>query len=104
MNTRSSQPSRSSRPNGLTMVELVVVLAILVALAGLVVPRLQSTSQHSADVASTANLVAVRDAFTQYWLDTKHVALYGPPATAASDTDTTAFDEREQPFSVAMVV
>ena len=72
MNTRSSQPSRSHRSNGLTLVELVVVLAILVALAGLVTPRLLSTAETARETATQASAVEIRNAVMQFWSDCKY--------------------------------
>lgn len=86
--------------SGLTLVELVVVLVILIALAGIVVPRLQRNADSSTVVSSNANLAAVRDAVMQYWLDTKYETLPGQPTTAASDTDTTLLTNEENRFQV----
>ena len=96
---RDQHRNPSNPQTGLTLVELVVVLTIMVAVAGLVVPRLQRTSDNTTEVASRANLVAVRDAVTRYWLDTKYEVLPGPPATAGSDTDTTLFANENNRFS-----
>ena len=61
-----------SKRNGLTLVELIVVLTILVALAGLVVPRLTSTTESARGRAARSSLVEVRDAVFQYWTDCKY--------------------------------
>lgn len=92
-------PSSQNR-NALTLVELVVVMTILVALAGLVMPRFVSTTQTAKKVATGASMVAVRDAMMQYWLDTKYVSLPGGTATAASDSDTTALANTNNRFQV----
>ena len=57
---------------GLTLVELVVVLAILVALAGLATPRLMSTAVTARQTATHASAVEIRDAVTQLWSDCKY--------------------------------
>lgn len=79
--------------SALTLIELVVVLTILVALAGLVVPQLVATSENARITATRSTLTAVRDAMMRYWLDTKYLALNGPsgtPATAAANTAGTS--------------
>ena len=74
------------RRGGLTLVELVVVLTILVALGSMVVPVLRGTGERSSDTTTDATLVAVRDAMQQWWSDTKYVALPGTPSTVATET------------------
>lgn len=61
-----------SHRSGLTLVELVVVLAILVALAGIVTPRLMSTTETARETAARASLVELRDATSQLWRDCKY--------------------------------
>lgn len=73
------------RRHGLTLIELVIVLAILVALGSLVIPQFPE-SRHSTAVAATrANLVVLRDAATAYFEDTKTTALPGYPVTLAEE-------------------
>jgi competence protein ComGC len=55
----------------LTLIELVVVLTILVALAGLVVPRLFATGDQARIVATDASLVEIRKAVERFWIDCK---------------------------------
>lgn len=76
---------RASKRRGLTLVELVVVLTILVALGSMVIPVMSSTGQRSSDTTTDATLVAVRDAMGQWWSDTKYVALPGTPASVATE-------------------
>ncbi|MEM9643486.1 MAG: prepilin-type N-terminal cleavage/methylation domain-containing protein [Planctomycetota bacterium] len=67
------QNERSRIPrHGLTLVELVVVLTILVALAGLALPRLMSTAELAGETAARASLVVLRDATSQLWRDCKY--------------------------------
>ncbi len=63
---------RRSKRAALSLVELVVVLTILVALAGIVVPRLVSTSEGARITAARSSLVEVRDAVLLYWNDCKY--------------------------------
>lgn len=67
---------------GLTLIELVVVLSILAALSGVVVPLFTGTIHDAHEVATERTLVQVRDAMRQYWSDTKHVALDGTGTVA----------------------
>ncbi|MEL6109332.1 MAG: type II secretion system protein [Planctomycetota bacterium] len=67
----SKRKPRFSR--GLTLTELVVVLTILVALAGVTVPNLTSTFDRGRDIATKTSVDEVRDAVTQYWSDCKYV-------------------------------
>lgn len=59
---RSSQKQRSRRPRGLTLIELVVVVAVLAILAGFIVPRLGFV-RNLASEASNATIIS--DASTQ---------------------------------------
>ena len=76
MNISNHHPANRRRSktlsHGLTLIELVVVLTILVALAGLVLPRLVNFAER--DVAPTAvnsTLVEIRGAVMRYWNDCK---------------------------------
>jgi len=63
--------------SALTLMELVVVLAVLAAVSGLLAPLFTGTIQHANEVATTRSLIQIRDALGDYWNDTKHVALDG---------------------------
>ena len=63
--------NRSNR-RAVTLVELVVVMAILVALAGLVIPQFVSTTEDARGTAGRSSLVEVRDAVLQFWNDCKY--------------------------------
>lgn len=54
------------------MVELVVVLTILVALGGLVIPRLMATTDAARQTATRASAVEIRDAVMRFWSDCKY--------------------------------
>ncbi len=60
------------RNQGLTLVELVVVLTILVALGGLVIPRLMATTEVARETATLASAVEIRDAVLRFWSDCKY--------------------------------
>ncbi len=67
---------------GHTLVELVVVLSVLAALAGMLVPLFTGTIQNAQQVTTEHSLVSVRDAVREYWRDTKHVTLNGITSVA----------------------
>jgi len=51
-----------SKQAGVTLIELSVVLAILVALASVIAPRFQNTGKYSQCVATDTTMIAIRDA------------------------------------------
>ncbi len=66
----------------LTLAELVVVLFILVALAGLAAPLCSGQMSMAAQSTTQATLAQARDALEQYWRDTKHLTLDGVGSVA----------------------
>ncbi|MDA7980294.1 MAG: prepilin-type N-terminal cleavage/methylation domain-containing protein [Pirellulales bacterium] len=85
MVTNASPRQRCVVRAGVTLVELMIVLVILVGLASVMVPMFANSREDSAERTTRASLVAVRDALTQQHLDTKYIALTGPPETVAID-------------------
>lgn len=69
-----------------TLAELVVVLFILVALAGLATPLCSGQMSTAANTTTQATLAQARDAVAQYWRDTKFIALDGV-TTAATEAE-----------------
>lgn len=67
----------------MTLAELVVVLLILAALGGILVPLCSGNMETAAANATRASLAAIRDAMLQYWQDTHDVELDGVTTTAA---------------------
>jgi prepilin-type N-terminal cleavage/methylation domain-containing protein len=67
---------------GLTLVELIVVLAILVALAGLLVPLLSSTSSKAQDTTTQATMIALRNAVIAYHQDMKGIQVWNDGSVA----------------------
>lgn len=84
---------KSHRSRGLTLTELVVVLTILVALAGVTVPKLGSTLNRGRDITTQSSVGEVRDAVAQYWADCKYVL------AAQSDQRIVMGDLLEFPFT-----
>jgi prepilin-type N-terminal cleavage/methylation domain-containing protein len=54
--------SNYPRHRGFTLIELVIVVGVLVVLAGLVLPSLQGTQDHSASGATKSSMLAIREA------------------------------------------
>ncbi|MGN6133228.1 MAG: hypothetical protein ACTHOU_01965 [Aureliella sp.] len=73
----------------LTLLELVVVLCILAALGGMVVPLCSGNVAAAADSVTRASLTEIRDALNQYWQDTQYLTLDGISSYA---TESQRFD------------
>ena len=69
-----------------TLIELVVVLSVLAAVSGLLVPLFVGTIHDANRVATERSLVQIRDALVAYWIDTKHITLDGI-STVATDSN-----------------
>ena len=64
--------THSNQRYGVTILELVVVLAILVAIAGMTIPLLSSTLDTTSIQAAQASLGRIRDQVMRYWNDCSH--------------------------------
>ena len=53
--------------NAFTLIELIVVLVILIALSGVVLPLCTDNLSGAAATATDATLAEARDAMLQYW-------------------------------------
>lgn len=73
----------------LTLVELIIVLGVLVAISGIVVPLCSSQLSSAAQTATRATLAQVQLAMQDYWLDTKLIPLDG---TTTYATEAQRFD------------
>ena len=73
----------------LTLVELITVLFILAALAGVVIPLCSEQVAQASQTATRATLVEVQQAVLRYWHDTKYVPLDGVNTVA---TEAQRFD------------
>ena len=74
--------------SALTLIEMVVVLSILAAVSGTLIPLFSGTIANANEVATKRSLIHVRDAVTDYWRDTKYVTLDGIISVA---TETNRF-------------
>lgn len=72
----------NSHRQGLTLIELIVVLAILIGLASLLVPVLTSSREDSAEQTTQASLVALRAAVIQQYQDTRFINYDGTNTVA----------------------
>src|ERR1700710_1806223 len=63
-------PSRPSRPSGFTLVELLVVLAIVALLLGVAAPRYFGSLERSKETVLRDNLFQVRESLDHYYADT----------------------------------
>ena len=68
---------------GFTFFELIITLAVLVAISGLLVPLCNEHYASATETATNATLHHVRLAVMDYWRDTKHVELDGVTTHAA---------------------
>lgn len=68
-------PKSTLRRGGFTLLELIVVLFVLVALAAIVVPLLTDTIPQAHEATSDSTLIAVRDAVARYWQDSGSLKL-----------------------------
>lgn len=69
--------------NAFTLIELIVVLGILAALSGIVLPLCSDTLANANETVTRATLAEARSAMLQYWRDTKFVALDGVNTVAS---------------------
>ncbi len=79
--------STRNERQGLTLVELIIVLVILIGLASLVVPTLVNSREDAAQQTTEASLVATRNALIQQYEDTKYISYLGAPDTVALESN-----------------
>jgi type II secretion system protein G len=65
-----TSPLRSRSRRGFSLIELVIVIAILGILAGVVTPRVSQRVAAARDARRLQDVQAIRDAVEQYYLDT----------------------------------
>ena len=75
----------------LSLIELIVVISVLAAISGILIPVFTGTIHTANEVATKRTLVEVRDTVANYWSDMKHVTLDGV-TTVATDADRLNID------------
>jgi len=68
--TGSHDPRRTAR--GFTLIELIIVIALIGILATLVIPNLRTTPQRAREAVLKADLHTFRDVIDQYFADRGH--------------------------------
>lgn len=72
--------------HAMTLLELVVVLAVLIATSSLLVPLFSGTLQSAQEDSTRRTLLIARAALLDYWSDTRLIAMDGI-VTAATEND-----------------
>ncbi|MFO0942144.1 MAG: type II secretion system protein [Pirellulales bacterium] len=72
--------------NALTLIELIIVLCVMVALSGILIPICNNQLSSATETATRATLTEVQRALQDYWRDTKLITLDGM-TTFANETD-----------------
>lgn len=75
--------------NAFTLIELIVVLSILIALSGVVLPLCSENLSSANETVTRSTLAEAHQAVLQYWHDTKFVELNGVTTVA---TESQRFD------------
>lgn len=103
------------RQSGFTIIELIVVIAIIGILAGIALPRLTHAPRRAEEAVLKTNLRAMRDAINQFYADKGH---YPPsldalveeeylrsvprdPVSGSSDTWIVEYEEYDPDFEAA---
>lgn len=84
MKNRKHRTKKAERKTAFSLVELMIVVAILGILAALVIPEIQGQSQRAKEAAAKENLRVFREAIERYALDHNGI----PPGYPADDTST----------------
>jgi general secretion pathway protein G len=70
MKLNHTKRNQTRRPHGFTLVEILLVVAIIGTLAALVIPRIAGTSEHAKEVAAGADIHGgIKTALDRYEID-----------------------------------
>ncbi len=72
MQERATSNTPRNRRSGFTLIELIVVIAIIGILAGIALPRLVDAPRRAQEAVLKTNLRALRDTINQYYADKGH--------------------------------
>jgi prepilin-type N-terminal cleavage/methylation domain-containing protein len=82
------RPNSRSRRRGFSLIELLIVIAIILIIAAIAVPRLNTALQSAHEMAAIRQITAVHQAETQYFSQfgkfAENLAQLGPPASGAA--------------------
>ena len=70
---RCPVPDSERRPNGFTLIEVMVVIAILGLLAALIVPNVTHSHETAMQKKAEVDLHSIADAVRMYWIENHHL-------------------------------
>lgn len=85
--------SQTASRRGLTLMELVVVMLILVALAGILVPLMTGVNSDAQYTSTKATMASLRNAVMQYYQDMKGIPLQRTPPGTTLATDSSGMPQ-----------